>query len=181
MVAGNLRNACHRPGRRIAGESAYAYTQPGNPHGEALLCRQRAWYSRRQGMLAWIRISRALHRSAAVCLAFLLSFASLAPVAAQALNARAAAMACCRTKAKGCCPRNHASTGPAFSARSCSGDCCPLPAGVSVRGAAGLPRYAMWTPVVHPAAGSSDARFCPFTLLSSHSLRQRPPPIHLSL
>ena len=133
-----------------------------------------------KGMLTWIRISRVLHRSAAVCLTFVLFFASLAPGAAEVLNKRATGMACCRTtRGKGCCHKNHTSSGPAFSAKPCSSDCCDLGPGVSARGATVPKGRATGIPAMHSAGISSTAEVSRFSVVSSYNLRQRPPPSNL--
>src|SRR6185437_13899374 len=100
-------------------------------------------------MLLRPRINRIVHRSAAIWLALVLAFASLVPLGAQVLNSRQAAMACCRKKSGECCPR-HAPAGRAFTANSCSGDCCVLAPGVQVRASGAVLLGNHWTPAIRP-------------------------------
>jgi hypothetical protein len=149
------------------------------PRRRVLAAPTRAVVFSPEGMLTWIRIRRVLHRSAAVCLAFVLFFASLASGAAEALNKRATGMSCCRTKGKGCCPKKHTSSAPAFSAKPCSSDCCDQGPGVSVRGATVPKGRATAMPAMHPAGISSTAEVSRSSVVSSYNLRQRPPPSNL--
>lgn len=108
-------------------------------------------------------------------LALVLAFASLVPLGAQVLNSRQAAMACCRKKGGECCPR-HAPAGRAFTANSCSGDCCVLAPGVQVRASGAVLLGNHWTPAIRPVGQLPSAPVSRTACLSSPTLRQRPPP-----
>jgi hypothetical protein len=131
---------------------------------------------RQQRMLHTTPKSRLARGPIAACLAILLSFASLTPLAAAAFDGLSPS--CCRNHAKSCCRKAHTKTpaGPAISGNSCNSDC------------------AQWAlndirqnPLVRPSTPSgsgsgqvfgrvSVAQFSPATLLSDNALQQRPPP-----
>jgi len=120
---------------------------------------------------AYWRIARL---AAAVCLAVLLSFASLAPLAAEG----SAACSCCRSHGKCCCRKDGARTpvGPTLSSACCSRDC-----GLAVLGGVAA------NVLVRPSTSSAEAPTGTFSRLFTSQFipqgrgaddvgRQRPPP-----
>ncbi len=110
----------------------------------------------------------------AVCLAFLFSFASLAPLAASSFNDPGTS--CCRSKTKCCCGKHsHSADGPTISAASCTECDSAILGSVSPIGPAVTQLPAVST-AIRPAGvvaltiAPAQSRLC------SHDLQQRPPP-----
>jgi hypothetical protein len=130
-----------------------------------------------KGMLGLNRIRCWLRGSAAVSLALLLSFSTLVPIAAEALEGRATHGSHCKTKGSCCCHGNRNRTsGPAVSAKSCAQDCCQATLGGVIGNGYLLLRYQPWTPAIHIAVRARAAESISLSVVDSHSLRQRPPP-----
>jgi len=116
----------------------------------------------------------------AAWLALFLSFASLAPIAAQSLNDSPGGMACCKSKAKGkCCCRKHpGSSGkstPVITAAGCL-DCENMAVnGVSSMGLVPI-RFEVLTVAIEATGKVRFATVIPRSQISTHSLLQRPPP-----
>ncbi|MCX6622897.1 MAG: hypothetical protein NTY38_17895 [Acidobacteria bacterium] len=114
--------------------------------------------------------------SAAV-LSLILLLPALLPLAAQPSSSSAMGMACCRTKAKCCCRKaGGAHGGPAVSAKPCGFDCGRIAPAVG-NAMAGAP-VAVQThqPVVILAGHLPDRPLTLRSSLTTHNLRQRPPP-----
>src|ERR1035437_2160092 len=119
------------------------------------------------------RLARAV---VAACLALLLSFASLVPLAAQSLSGPSSS--CCRNRAKCCCRKANAKlpSGSIISARSCGSDCGHLTLGGN-RTTGFIPPASR--PVAPPIVLLATVRAgqpAHASYLPDHALRQRPPP-----
>ena len=112
----------------------------------------------------------------AAWLALLLSFASLAPLAAQSLIGLGSS--CCRNRVKCCCRKANATQpqGPALSGTSCGSDCGQLTmAHGNSTGFAPPSSLPVARPIVLLAMVRAGQR-ARASHLPNHALRQRPPP-----
>ena len=139
----------------------------------------RVVYFRPIGMLGTKYNSRLGRRGlVAAWLALFLSFASMAPIAAQSLNDSSGGMACCKAKGKCCCRKHPGSSGkgaPVITAAGCL-DCENMAvSGVSPMGHVPI-RFQVFTVATEVTGKARVAIVIPRSQTSSHSLRQRPPP-----
>ena len=117
----------------------------------------------------------------AAWMAFLLSFACLAPLAAGALDDSTSS--CCRTGHK-CCHSKHdvkQSSGPSFAAKSCGGDCRQMAVGNSAPNGLARPSVSALAPPVEISTALYASQSPLQARLSDDLLRQRPPPAPLVL
>jgi hypothetical protein len=123
--------------------------------------------------------SRRIRGVVAAWLALFFSFASLAPVAAQAGNGSSSGMACCKAKASSCCPKHRGTSGkgtPVIAAAHCLD--CEYVAVNGARSMGGVPiRFQVLTVAIEPMGHVRVAPAMPRSQVSSHSLLQRPPPV----
>ena len=109
---------------------------------------------------------------AAVWLTLLFSFSSLGALTVQAFSATGTA--CCRTKGECCCHKHQG--GAEFSGKTCASDCGHVTlGGIPIAGAA-LTQKKAWIPALGSGTAVSAHVRIVLSLLSSHSLLQRPPP-----
>ena len=135
-------------------------------------------YFRPIGMLGTKYNSRLGRGLVAAWLALFLSFASLAPIAAQSLNDSSGGMACCKAKGKCCCRKHPGSSGkgtPVITAAGCL-DCENMAvSGVSSMGHVPI-RFQVFTVATEVTGKARVATVIPRSQASAHSLLQRPPP-----
>lgn len=112
----------------------------------------------------------------AVCLAVLLSSASLVPLAARSLSAFDAA--CCKGHARNCCRKAHTNqpAGPALSSRPCGSDCGRLAPGSIGTSEFVPPSFRPLAPPTESLRGPHASEPSLAAHFSGHALRQRPPP-----